>query len=312
MNGTVRDLLAARGIALSPTDFTGIHGFNCIGIAERVPELNQDSSSQVFVWHVGDDLFPVTASEVERWMVDAPSGKHWILSERDFDPSLIPDSQSIKAVVWGPNRMASWIGESVLSGELGTFLNSDEEQEPPTYDSVENSELAQSQLTLRPLVELSSWLENRGWEGARTSPVLLSCRLWDVMGNLIGPDGQTESGNWQIIEDPWASSFHLHKTEQALEKSPSLRVIPPPSGWIAGKDRMPEEMLKLADQRRQGNPETNDDDDVSSIMLEWWRLDHSSAKGEYSQLTIPGWIVYPDGGESRLLHGRNGRVYEIE
>jgi len=310
VDGTVKDLLAARGIALSPTEIIGIHGFNCIGIAERVPELNQDSSSQVFVWHVGDDLFPVTASEVERWMIDAPSGKHWILSEREFDPSTIPDSQSIEAVVWGPKRMASWIGESVLSGDLGTFLNSDEEQNLTADDAVENSQQEESELTLRPLVELSSWLDHRGWDGVRTSPVLLSCRLWNVIGNLIGPDGQTESGNWKIIEDPWTSSFHIHESEQILEKSPKLRVISPPSGWISDNGMMPEEMLKLADQRRQGEPETNDDE-VSSIMLEWWRLDHSSARGEYSLLTIPGWIVYSDEGEPRLLHGRNGRVYDI-
>ena len=79
---------------------------------------------------------------------------------------------------------------------------------------------------------------------------------------------------------------------------------------MAAIDGLPEKMLNLADQRRQGNPETNDDE-VSSIMLEWWRLDQSSAKGDYSQLTIPGWMVYPDGAEARLLHGRNGRVYEM-
>ena len=310
MDVTVRDLLAARGIVLTSTKISGTHGFYCLGVAERVPELSQDSASQVFVWHIPDDLFPVTASEVERWMVDAPSGKHWILSERDFDSSLIAASQSIEAVVWGPKRMATWIGESVLSGELGTFLHSNEHDKPETSDSFVEQEKPQPQLTLKPLVELSSWLEHRGWEGVRTSPVLLSARLWVVRGNLIGPEGQTESGSWQIIEDPWATSFHIHEIEHALEKSPALRVMPPPSGWLAGKNRMPEDMLKLADQRRQGDPETNDDE-VSSIMLEWWRLGHSSAVGEYSQLTIPGWIVYPDGSEARLLHARNGRVYEI-
>ncbi|MBS65646.1 MAG: hypothetical protein CMA93_04920 [Euryarchaeota archaeon] len=308
MNGTVRDLLAARGIVLTPTDAPHSHGFTCLGVAERVPEVSQDSTSQVFVWHVPDDLFPVTTSEVERWVVDAPSGKHWILSERDFDSSLIPDSRSIEAVVWGPKRMASWIGESVLSGDLGTFLNSNDESELETKAPFQKQEEIHSQLTLKPLVELSNWLEQRGWDGVRTSPILLSARLWTITGNLIGPDGQAESGKWQIIEDPWAESFHIHDGEQILDKSPALRVIPPPSGWMAAIDGLPEKMLNLADQRRQGNPETNDDE-VSSIMLEWWRLDQSSAKGDYSQLTIPGWMVYPDGAEARLLHGRNGRVY---
>ena len=232
MNGTVRDLLAARGIVLTPTDAPHSHGFTCLGVAERVPEVSQDSTSQVFVWHVPDDLFPVTTSEVERWVVDAPSGKHWILSERDFDSSLIPDSRSIEAVVWGPKRMASWIGESVLSGDLGTFLNSNDESELETKAPFQKQEEIHSQLTLKPLVELSNWLEQRGWDGVRTSPILLSARLWTITGNLIGPDGQAESGKWQIIEDPWAESFHIHDGEQILDKSPALRVISPPlDGW---------------------------------------------------------------------------------
>jgi len=310
VDSIVKDLLAARGIALTPSEIYGSHGFSCLGVAERVPEISQEITSQVFVWHVSDDLFPVTVSEVERWIVDAPSGKHWILSEREFDSSLIADSHSIEAVVWGPKRMATWIGESVLSGDLDTFLNTNSQNEPIKLEDLEDQEQP-SEVTLRPLVELSKWLEQRGWEGVRTSPVLLSARLWSISGDLIGPDGQSESGSWQIIEDPWTTSFHILDIEHTLDKSPSLRTLSPPSGWLARQDSMPEDMLKLADQRRQGSRETNDDE-VSSIMLEWWRLDHSSAKGEFSQLTIPGWIVYPDGAEARLLHGRNGRVYEFD
>ena len=95
MDGTVRDLLAARDIILTPIELTDIHGFKCIGVAERVPEISHSISSQVHVWHVTEDLYPVTESEVERWLVDAPSGKHWILSEREFDPSLFDDSESV-------------------------------------------------------------------------------------------------------------------------------------------------------------------------------------------------------------------------
>ncbi len=311
VDGIVKDLLAARDIVLNPTEVRGSHGFSCLGVAERVPELTQEITSQVFVWHVSDDLFPVTASEVERWIVDAPPGKHWILSEREFDPSLIEESHSIEAVVWGPKRMATWIGETILSGDLTTSLKTSSLNESVISEESQEQGKQYSEVTLKPLVELSVWLEQRGWEEIRTSPVLLSARLWTISGNLIGPDGQSESGSWQIIEDPWAISFHILDIKQTLDNSPSLRSLPPPSGWLVRQESMPEEMLKLADQRRQGTRETNDDE-VSSIMLEWWRLDRSSATGEFSQLTIPGWIVYPDGVEARLLHGRNGRVYEIE
>ena len=40
----------------------------------------------------------------------------------DFDSSLIEESHSIGAVVWGPKRMATWIGETVLSGDLTASL----------------------------------------------------------------------------------------------------------------------------------------------------------------------------------------------
>ena len=311
VDGTVRDLLAARDVVLSPSELQRIHGFNCLGIAERIPDLSQTLSSQVHVWHVTEDLYPVTASEVERWLVDAPPGKHWILSEREFDSSLILQSDSLEVVVWGPKRMASWIGESVLSGELGTFLQTGKDVDSPVINSGSPVPEGQTTRTLKPLVELNNWLEQRGWDGAITSPVLLSARLWEVSGTLTGPGEKSESGNWQIIEDPWASAYQLHDPEQELEKSPALRIINPPSGWLAEHDRLPPEMLKLADQRRQGEPETNDDE-VSSIMLEWWRLDQSSVKAEFSQLTIPGWIVHPDGDEPKLLHGRNGRLYEFD
>jgi len=311
VDGTVRDLLAARDVVLSPSELQRIHGFNCIGIAEKIPDLSQTLSSQVHVWHIIDDLYPVTASEVERWLVDAPPGKHWILSERDFDPSLIEQSNSLEVVVWGPERMASWIGESVLSGELGTFLQTEEEIQSPAINTENISSDSQTVRTLKPLVELKNWLEQRGWDSTRTSPVLLSARLWAITGTLTGPDDQLESGNWKIIEDPWASTYQMYEPEQVLGKSPALRIMNPSSGWMVERDRLPPKMLKLADQRRQGEPETNDDE-VSSIMLEWWRLDQSSVQSEFSQLTIPGWIIYLDGDESKLLHGRNGRLYDFD
>jgi len=310
VDGTVRDLLAARDIILTPIELPDVHGFKCIGVAERVPEISHSISSQVHVWHVTEDLYSVTESEVERWLVDAPSGKHWILSEREFEPSLFDDSESLEVVVWGPKKMANWIGESVLSGDLGTFLQTQQEPDSPVINVESPSPEEQMTRTLKPLVELENWLEQRGWDGAITSPVLLSAKLWNVSGTLRGPDEQSESGNWQIIEDPWASAFHLHDSEQELGRSPVLRVISP-SEWMAEQDRLPSEMLKLTDERRQGEPEVNDGE-VSSIMLEWWRLDRNSASAEQSQLTIPGWIVRPEGGDPRLLHGRNGRVYEID
>ena len=74
--------------------------------------------------------------------------------------------------------------------------------------------------------------------------------------------------------------------------------------------RMPPELLKLLDRRKQGEPES-DKGPVSSIMLEWWRLDSDSASLSKSSLEIPGWVIDAEGIESQVLHGRNGRLYKI-
>ena len=138
--------------------------------------------------------------------------------------------------------MATWIGETILSGDLTTSLKTSSLNESVISEEFQEQGKPYSEVTLKPLVELSVWLEQRGWEGIRTSPVLLSARLWTISGNLIGPDGQSESGSWQIIEDPWAISFHILDIKQTLENSPSLRSLPPPSGWLVRQESMPEEL----------------------------------------------------------------------
>ena len=120
VDGAVRDLLALRAVQLHPANnIPKVHGFRCIGLAERVPELDEGPGSSVHVWHVHSDLLSISPTEIERWSVDAPGGRHWILSERSF-PEDILDSvdSSVDVVIWGPARMARWIGEAVLYGDL--------------------------------------------------------------------------------------------------------------------------------------------------------------------------------------------------
>jgi hypothetical protein len=207
--------------------------------------------------------------------------------------------------------MARWIGEAVLTGELVAHSPSLQEQSQIEHDEVLIAEPISPLVALRPLVELDSWLMQRGWEDASTSPVLLSAKLWVVDGCLKGPEGDTEPCVWSVVEDPWSGSLSVHEPEEELPHSPKLRLIEPPEGSWTNMRGMPTELLKLLDRRKQGEPDS-DEGPVSSIMLEWWRLDPDSTSLSEGSLAIPGWVIHAEGLEPQILHGRNGRLYGIE
>ena len=312
MDEAVRDLLALRAVKLhSADDAPQIHGFRCMGVAERVPELGETPGSMVHVWHVPSDILPISASEIERWSVDAPGGRHWILSERSFDETILAPLKSIDVVIWGPEQMARWVGEAVLEGELVAHLPSQQNHTRIEMDETQNTISASNLTALKPMVDLDSWLMQRGWEDVSTSPVLLAARLWVVDGCLKGPGGDTEPDVWSVVEDPWSGSLSVHGPEEELSHPPRLRLIKPPDGSWSDMRAMPSDLLKLLDRRKQGEPDY-DEGSVSSIMLEWWRLDADSATLSETQLAIPGWIIHAEGSEPQVLHGRNGRLYKIE
>ena len=307
----MRDLLALRAVKLHPAeDAPQIHGFRCMGVAERVPELGAAQGSTVHVWHVPSDILPISATEIERWSVDAPGGRHWILSERSFDESILDTLKSVDVVIWGPERMARWIGEAVLAGDLIAHSPSLQNEPQAEREEAQSSEPIGPRTALRPLVKLDSWLMQRGWEDANTSPVLLSARLWVVEGSLVGPEGDMEPGVWRIVEDPWSGSLSVHEPEDELDYPPRLRTLEPLDESWTDMRGMPPELFKLLDRRKQGAPDS-DEGPVSSIMLEWWRLDPDSTGLSEGPLEIPGWVVDAEGSEPQVLHGRNGRLYKI-
>ncbi len=307
----MRDLLALRAVKLHPAEEAPqIHGFRCMGVAERVPELGEVPGSTVHVWHVPSDILPISATEIERWSVDAPGGRHWILSERPYDKSILDALKSVDVVIWGPERMARWMGEAVLAGDLIAHSPSPQNEPRVEREKAPGNEPIGPRTALRPLIELDSWLMQRGWEDANTSPVLLSARLWVVEGSLVGPEGDMEPSVWRIVEDPWSGSLSVHESEDELDYPPRLRTMEPPDGSWTDIRGMPPELLKLLDRRKQGEPELAEGP-VSSIMLEWWRLDQDSAGLSEGPLEIPGWVVVAEGSEPQVLHGRNGRLYKI-
>ena len=308
----MRDLLALRAVKLHPAeDSPQIHGFRCLGVAERVPDLGEAPGSTVQVWHVPSDILPISSAEIERWSVDATGGRHWILSERPYDDAILDSLKSMDVVIWGPERMARWIGDAVLAGELVAHLPASDDESSMETDHIKVSEPAVNRTALRPVVDLDSWLIQRNWEDAETSPILLSARLWNVEGLLRGPEGDSEEGIWKVVEDPWSRSLYSHEPEEVLPHAPRLRVIEPSEEDWSDIRSLPEELLKLLDRRKKGDPDT-EEGLVSSMMLEWWRLDPDTAVISAVPMVIPGWFIHPEGSAPQILHGRNGRLYEID
>ena len=89
-------------------------------------------------------------------------------------------------------------------------------------------------------------------EGFSSTPVLLMARLWSISGNLQGPNGEIESGEWTILEDPWSKTISPLNGPQSLQHAPVLRSIEPPVGnWIT-PERINEELAKVIGERRRG------------------------------------------------------------
>ena len=307
----VRDLLALRAVQLHPANnIQKVHGFRCMGLAERVPELDERASSSVHVWHVPSDILPISPTEIERWSIDAPGGRHWILSERSFPEDILGSVDlSADVVIWGPERMAQWIGEAVLSGDLVAH-SPDMESETDTEASNSGAtEPIGPRRALKPLVDLDSWLVQRGWEEVNTTPVLMSAKLWIISGSLVGPEDERESAVWQVLEDPWSSSLAIYDPDEELDYPPRLRAVNPSEMSWMDIQKLPPELLRLLDSRKQGEPDSNDGP-VRSTMLEWWRFNSETAEFTESPVTIPGWVIEVEGASTQVLHGRNGRRYE--
>ena len=311
MDDTVGDLLNLRGVRLvEATGITETIGFRCLGIAERIPDLEDEPSASVHVWHVRSTLLPRSVAEAERWLVDAPSGPHWMLSEREFEPAASELLNSrLKIELWGPETLSRWIGEAVLRGDLQAIIPtnppiSEVEQELP------DSSHSIDRVVLSPIVDLDEWLMQRGLEFVEANPVLIEARIWRVDGTLVSPKGVQENGSWRVLEDPWAGRLELHEADEVLSNAPKLRLVDAnPEIWF-GEDDLRVMLVGILETRRQKQEEAEVGSAVRSTMLERWTFDSSEAELEMIPTAIPAWIIDHDRGRE-LLHSRNGRTYEI-
>lgn len=293
-----------------PPETIEIPEFRLLGIAEKVPEIGISSESAVFVWHVETGIVPISGADFERWCVDAPLGRNWILCERDL-PKGFQDKipSGIELVVWPPEKLSRWIGDAVISGELvvrtQTPIEVGDSKATIDYPPEDDGKIP----IIPAIVDIDSWLVQSGREGSLTSPILLKAKLWKIEGSLTGPDGDKLPSSWEVIEDPWASSLGISEIISEDAKVMIRMVEPPISKWLT-EDSLSDRLPSILDKKIQGGGES-EEGPVRSIMLEWWRIDTNSISVSNKILGIPGWIVDTQGREGVILHGGNGRTFPI-
>ena len=311
MEDAVRQLLAVRGVRLheSPQSTT-TPGFILLGVAERVPEFGVVKGSPVTVWHIPSDILPISRAELERWCVDVPPGRHWLLSQRELPDdlsSIFPTDSQV--VAWGPSKMSVWFGEAILSGDLEVSLPHEHGLKMNSETSSSENERSEIRL-VEAVINLDSWLLQKNLENALTSPVFLEGKIWEVKGEIVSPEGDSERDTWMIIEDPWSSNLSIFEDKAKNFATPNLRIIVPPEARWMKREKLISKLPSLLDARRQGESEQTENS-VRSIMLEWWRVDLESITIRTIGAVFPAWILNLEGREDVLLHAINGRTYPL-
>ncbi len=313
MEEIVRAILNSRTVSLEPSEKTfNIYGFKCLGIAEKLLDLDEMSDSSVYIWHVQSDILPISKNEIERWSIDAPGNRHWILSERKITEDVLvnlPDD--FKVITWGPDKLSRWIGESVLRGDL-IVKNPSNEQilvEDDIFEDINNSRENET-ITLNPVIKLEDWLQTEPSGSLNSIPVFLLAKLWKISGTMIGPDSIKDGKKWTFIEDPWMKKVIPFSEEQIFLNSPNLRRIKTSEDNWLSLDQLKTNLKPMLDFRKK--EESNDATElVKSTMLEWWRVDLSSLNFDFQYAQIPAWKLIFEDGEEKILHSHNGKTYHL-
>ena len=304
----MRALLSIRSVDFDSFDI-GIPGspFRPIGVATAVPDFGIHTR-RTFIWHAPPEILPITRSELDRFEMDSPDGFHLILSERPTHSDCDPIDET-KFQIVSPKQISHWIGSAVLSGDivasavLGESGNT-ESNDLSTYSIEEEMGVLSSK------IDIDSWTASRGIEGFSSSPMLLEARIWRVSGDLHGPSGSSEKGEWTILEDPWSQRLSIIGESESMRKSPKIRSIEPPNGNWLNEDRLKLEISKIVEERRRGDSgEVSISGTVRSMLLEKWVLNIHMAMIKNHRIFIPGWLINLE--SDKILHGRNGRLYDL-
>ncbi len=304
----MRALLSIRSVDFDSFDI-GVPGspFRPIGVATAVPDFGIHTG-RTFIWHAPPEILPITRSELDRFEMDSPDGFHLILSERPTHSDCDPiDGTKIQIV--SPKQISHWIGSAVLSGDIVASavpeeLDNTESNDLSTYSNEEEMRVLCSK------IDIDSWTASRGIEGFSSSPMLLEARIWRVSGDLHGPSGSSEKGEWTILEDPWSQRLSIIGESESMRKSPKIRTIEPPNGNWLNEDRLKLEISKIVEERRRGDSgEVSISGTVRRMLLEKWVLNIHMAMIKHHRIFIPGWLINLE--SDKILHGRNGRLYDL-
>lgn len=307
MESEIRNLIKLRGENFHNQnyDFSSID-FNFIGKVDSLQDLEEFPSKSLFIWHVGEGITTLNNFEIERWSVDAPSGNHLIISERFIDDNLNTDNyRKNKIFFWGPNELSQWFGRAILNKEIQLSVIKDDKIDDEISEINLNKSTDSSILTLKNNIEISTWLSNKGLSGVSYSPILLSSKLWEVDGELIGPDGSVEKKRWKIIEDPWENNFTMFSNVEVLPISPSLRIVEPNIDFWKDKSQIIDIIAPLINEKRQGKPK-NAGLFTQSMVLQNWNFKTDSCNLYYKKILIPAWILNTE--NRQLIHGISGKT----
>jgi len=307
MESEIRNLIKLRGENFHNQnyDFSSID-FNFIGKVDSLQDLEEFPSKSLFIWHVGEGITTLNNFEIERWSVDAPSGNHLIISERFIDDDLNKDNyRKNKIFFWGPNELSQWFGRAILNKEIQLSVIKDDKIDDEISEINLNKSTDSSILTLKNNIEISTWLSNKGLSGITYSPILLSSKLWEVDGELIGPDGSVEKKRWKIIEDPWENNFTMFSNVEVLPISPSLRIVEPNINFWKDKSQIIDIIAPLINEKRQGKPK-NAGLFTQSMVLQNWNFKTDSCNLYYKKILIPAWSLNTE--NRQLIHGISGKT----
>ena len=309
---TLPKILEHLGVELRPLNLgSRTPGIVCLGELELLPESLREVPVVLgaYVWHAQPGWAPIDRLELERWLVDAPSGCHWLVSERKLvEMRAPPRRDDIALILWGPKRISQWLGTAVLTGELAVDMS------PSTSETMVNvaeraavAEPPPAGVAFRPRIQLSNWFIEKGFEPLATQPLLLSAKLWTIEGNLVGPEDARERNSWTLLEDPFSGVLDQAGDFDALEHIPNLERLLP-ENWrdeASLRAALPElcEERRSWEVRRQGDEGT-----VLGNLLHWWRLDLDSAAFTSREAFLPAWKVNAPGRGWIIVHGLSGRM----
>lgn len=313
MEEIVRAILNSRTVSLEPTGKSfNIYGFKCLGVAEKLLDFDEMSDSSVYIWHVQSDILPISKNEIERWSIDAPGDRHWILSERKITEDILVDlPDDFRVITWGPDKLSRWIGESVLRGDLIVKNPSNEEISVGgnNFEDINNDRETEA-ITLNPIIKLEDWLQTEPSGSLNSMPVFLVVKLWKISGLMIGPDSIKDGKKWAFIEDPWMKKIYPFSEEHIFFNSPNLRQIKTSENNWLSLDQLKTNLKPMLDYRKK--EESNDATElVKSTMLEWWRVDLPSLNFDFQFAQIPAWKLIFEDGEEKILHSQNGKTYDL-